>query len=81
MCPRILSDRHDQTETDRALWFVSTGPQRTNSSLQTGLRSIGCLVLEKLRYFRQGIIIPPPVLTTVNIVLVLADLAQVVALQ
>ena len=21
MCPRTLSDRHDQTETDRALWF------------------------------------------------------------
>ena len=21
MCPRTLSDRYDQTETDRALWF------------------------------------------------------------
>ena len=29
MCPRTLSDRHDQTETDRALWFFSTRPQRT----------------------------------------------------
>ena len=36
MCPRTLSDRHDQTETDRALCFFSTGSQRTNSSLQTG---------------------------------------------
>ena len=42
MCPRTLSDRHDQTETDRALWFFSTGPQRTNWSLQTGLGSDGC---------------------------------------
>ena len=104
MCPRTLSDRYDQTETDRALWFflldhngqtqiyrlVSgqsdawlwrnrnfpaedddlekcslklcrtatikprqieptvffTGQQRTHSSLQTGLRSIGCWVPE-----------------------------------
>ena len=23
MCPRTLSDRYDQTETDRALWFFS----------------------------------------------------------
>ena len=36
MCPRTLSDRHDQTETYRALWFFSPGPQRTNLSLQTG---------------------------------------------
>ena len=24
MCPRTLSDRHDQTETDRALWFLGS---------------------------------------------------------
>ena len=47
MCPRTLSDRHDKTETDRALWFFSTGPQRINLSLQTGFRSAGCLVAEK----------------------------------
>ena len=39
MCPRTLSDRYDQTETARALWVFSTGPQRTNMNLQTGLRS------------------------------------------
>ena len=41
MCPRTLSDRYDQTETDRVLWSFSTGPQRTNLNLQTGLRSNG----------------------------------------
>ena len=30
--------------------FFSTGPQRTNLNLQTGLRSIGCLVVEKSRF-------------------------------
>ena len=54
MCPRTLSDRHDQTETDRALWFFSTGPQWTNSNLQTGFRSIGCLVVEKSRFSDRG---------------------------
>ena len=28
-----------RAETDTTLWFLSTGPQRTNLSLQTGLRS------------------------------------------
>ena len=28
MCPRTLSDRYDQTETDRVLWFFSTGPDK-----------------------------------------------------
>ena len=41
MGPRTLSDRHDQTETDRALWFFSTGPKQTNLNLQTGLSSNG----------------------------------------
>ena len=43
MCPRTLSDRHDQTETDRVLWFFSIGPQRTKLNLQACLRSIGWL--------------------------------------
>ena len=30
--------------------FFSTGPQPTNPSLQTGLRSTGYLVVEKLRF-------------------------------
>ena len=112
MCPGTLSDRHDQTETDRVLLFFlpdhngqtriyrlvsgqsdawlwrnrdfptededlekcalelcrtamikprqiersafSTGPQRTNSNLQTGLRSIRCLVVEKSRFSDRG---------------------------
>ena len=29
------------SQIDRSLWFFSTGPQRTNLSLQTGLRSNG----------------------------------------
>ena len=53
MCPRTLSDRHDQTETDRALWFVSTGPQRTNSSLQTYLRSTGFSVSQIMNDKKQ----------------------------
>ena len=54
MCPQTLSDRHDQTETDRALWFFSTGPQRTKWNLQTCFRSIGCLVVEKSRFSDRG---------------------------
>ena len=34
--------------------FFSTEPQQTNSSLQTGLRSIGCLVVEKSQYSDTG---------------------------
>ena len=54
MCPRTLSDRHDQTETDRALWFFSTAPQWTDSSLQTGLRYTGLTVVEKTRFYDEG---------------------------
>ena len=54
MCPQTLSDRHDQTETDRALWVFSTGPQRTNSNLQTGLRSTGLTVVEKTLVSDEG---------------------------
>ena len=46
-CPRTLLDRHDQTG------FFSSGPQRTNSNLQTGFRSIGCMVVEKSRFSDQ----------------------------
>ena len=31
--------------------IFSTGPQRTKSNLKTGLRSNGCLVQEKSRFF------------------------------
>ena len=34
--------------------FFSTGPQWTNSSLQTGLESAGCLVVEKKRFKNEG---------------------------
>ena len=34
--------------------FFSTGPQRTNSNLHTGFRSIGCLVVEKSRFSDRG---------------------------
>ena len=69
MCPRTLSDRHDQTETDRALWFFSTGPQQTNLNLQTGLRSIGCSAVEKSRFSDRGGCLrapSPPALTWVK---------------
>ena len=32
----------------------STGPQRTNLNLQTGLRSIRCSVVEKSRFSDRG---------------------------
>ena len=36
---------HDKTNIDIiALWFLFIGPQWTNSNLQIGLRSNGCLV-------------------------------------
>ena len=67
MCPRTLSDRHDQTETDRALWFFSTGSQRTNLNLQTGLRSSKGLVPEKSQFSdRDGLKGPPPIPKTVQ---------------
>ena len=53
-CNSALSDRHDQTKTDRVLWSFSTGPQQTNLNLQTGLRSIGCSVVEKSRFSDRG---------------------------
>ena len=34
--------------------FFSPGPQWTNSSLQTGLRSNGCSVVEKMRFSDGG---------------------------
>ena len=34
--------------------FFSTGPQWTNLNLQTGLRSIGCSVVEKSRFSDGG---------------------------
>ena len=54
MCPRTLSDRFDQTETYRALWFFSTGPQQTKSSLETDLRSTGCSDVEKSQFSDGG---------------------------
>ena len=41
------------------LLFCSTGPQRKNSSLRTGLRSTRCMVLEKLWFSDKGCLIPP----------------------
>ena len=59
MCPRTLSERHDQTETDRALWFFSTGSQRTNLN--------GGSVTEKSRFSdRGGHLAPPPRLIRVK---------------
>ena len=49
-CSRTSSGRHASTEKDRALCFFSPGPQRTNLSLQTGLRSNGGSVPEKSRF-------------------------------
>ena len=40
-CSPTPSGRHASTEKDRALWVFSPGSQRTNMSLQTGLRSNG----------------------------------------
>ena len=54
MCPRTLSDRHDQTETDRALRFFSTGPQWTNLSLQTALGLTGCSLVENTQFSDGG---------------------------
>ena len=67
MCPRTLSDRHDQTETDRALWFFSTGPQWTNSNLQTGLRFSRGSVPEKSQFSDRGLWLRPPGITRVKV--------------
>ena len=40
-------------QLERSVLF-STGPQWTNLNLQTGFRSIGCLVVEKSRFFDKG---------------------------
>ena len=39
--------------------FFSTGPQRTNLSLQTGLESAGCSVVEKTRFSEEEDCAPP----------------------
>ena len=40
--------------------FFSTGPQRTNLSLQTGLWSNGCSGVEKMRFYDGGGGLRPP---------------------
>ena len=47
-CSRTSSGRHALTKKDRTLWGFFPGPQRTNLSLQTGLRSNRGSVPEKL---------------------------------
>ena len=59
-CSRTLPGRHDKTEKDRALWFFSTGPQRTNLNLQTVLKSIECLVLKISGFTNKGWWPKPP---------------------
>ena len=60
---RTSSGRHASTEKDRALWFFSTGLQRTNLNLQTGLRSNGVSVPEKSRFSDMGGWKGPPPMT------------------
>ena len=45
---------HQNNQEDRALWFFSTRPQRTNLNVQTGLRSNEGSVLEKSLFSDRG---------------------------
>ena len=56
-----IAGRHTALDIFRFAVFFSTGPQQTNLSLQTGLRSTGCWVVEILRFSdRGGHLAPPP---------------------
>ena len=53
-CSWTLLDRQNSNKTDRVLCYFSTGPQWTNSSLQTVLGSTGCSGAEKTRFSDGG---------------------------
>ena len=49
-----IDELHRVLDIFRFVVFFSTGPQWTNLSLQTGLRSAGCFVDEKSQSFYGG---------------------------